>query len=325
MAVTFWDRLRTLRRDVLGLNRRNHELGIAFNPPHLVALVDNKVATKDALASARVPTPRTFATFRTQASLSALTEVLRESDNFVVKPARGAGGEGIVVIVSRRGDQFVKASGELLSWPELHNHACEILAGAYALSETYDEVLVEERLDMHPGLSRFAFKGIPDVRVLLAFGVPILAMMRLPTRQSDGRANLHLGGIGVGLDLLRGTATHAVWKERPARFHPDTDAPLAELAVPFWDRLLAVAAACFDCVPLGYLGVDLVVDPHRGPCVLELNARPGLGIQLANHVGLRPLLQEVLLRSGTRKLPADDRVALGLEIYRKHVRPEDSA
>jgi D-alanine-D-alanine ligase-like ATP-grasp enzyme len=37
---------------------------------------------------------------------------------------------------------------------------------------------------------------------------------------------------------------------------------------------------------LGYIGADIVLDRLRGPVLLELNARPGLAIQVANQCGL---------------------------------------
>ena len=37
---------------------------------------------------------------------------------------------------------------------------------------------------------------------------------------------------------------------------------------------------------LGYLRVDMVIDNDRGPLILEMNARPGLSIQIANCTGL---------------------------------------
>ncbi|MRR31196.1 alpha-L-glutamate ligase-like protein, partial [bacterium] len=49
----------------------------------------------------------------------------------------------------------------------------------------------------------------------------------------------------------------------------------------------------FEMTGLGYLGVDLVIDRDRGPLLLELNARPGLAIQLANRHGLRTRLDQV--------------------------------
>lgn len=312
-------RLRRIRREVLGLNRRNHEHGIRANAPALVALVDNKYATKTALARHGIPVPATFATFSSIASLQHLDEACRQRQSFVLKPTRGAGGEGIVVILRHEGGRFYKASGETL-WPrDLVAHAAEILAGAYALNQSRDEVLLEQRLELHPALEPFAYGGVPDIRVLVARGVPVLAMARLPTRMSDGRANLHLGGLGVGLDLRTGRAVHAAWRHRPVTEHPDTGRALHRLEVPHWYAILYVAAACFDAVPLGYFGVDLVVDPHVGPCVLELNARPGLGIQLANHLGLRRLLDRLPVRVGAPSADAPRRVALGLALYEQVV------
>ena len=50
--------------------------------------------------------------------------------------------------------------------------------------------------------------------------------------------------------------------------------------------MLHIAARTFDMTGLGYLGVDMVIDRERGPLLLELNARPGLQIQVANQKGL---------------------------------------
>jgi hypothetical protein len=44
---------------------------------------------------------------------------------------------------------------------------------------------------------------------------------------------------------------------------------------------------------LGYAGVDIVIHPEKGPMVLELNAQPGLQIQLANMEGLKKRLERV--------------------------------
>jgi glutathione synthase/RimK-type ligase-like ATP-grasp enzyme len=40
------------------------------------------------------------------------------------------------------------------------------------------------------------------------------------------------------------------------------------------------------------VGVDLVIDVERGPLMLEVNARPGLQIQVINGEGLAPALAE---------------------------------
>jgi hypothetical protein len=44
---------------------------------------------------------------------------------------------------------------------------------------------------------------------------------------------------------------------------------------------------------LGYQGIDLVLDRERGPLLLELNARPGLNIQIANREGLQGRLETI--------------------------------
>jgi hypothetical protein len=54
-----------------------------------------------------------------------------------------------------------------------------------------------------------------------------------------------------------------------------------------------MAASAFDMTGLGYLGVDIVIDRDQGPLLLELNARPGLGIQIANMAGLRSRLERI--------------------------------
>jgi alpha-L-glutamate ligase-like protein len=302
-------RLRRLRTQVLGLNRRNHGYLFRWNPRDRHRLVDDKLATKAALAAHGVPAPALYDVCDAQWGVRALGARLAVRHDFVVKPARGAGGAGIVVVVGRRDEGFVKASGAVLHRRELEAHACDVLAGTYSVGGRDDALLVEERVRADPVLGALAYRGVPDVRILVFRGVPVLAMLRLPTRRSDGRANLHLGGVGVGVDLASGRTTDAVVGRRLVAAHPDLGRPLRGLLVPEWDEMLALAVRAADAVGLGFVGVDVVLDARRGPLVLELNARPGLAIQLANRRGLRPLLDAV----GDANVPADPaaRVALG--------------
>jgi len=149
--------------------------------------------------------------------------------------------------------------------------------------------------------------------VIVFHGVPLMAMLRLATVASRGRANLHLGGIGVGINLTTGLTTYAVAGKRWLTLHPDTEVPLSGVRIPRWADLLAIAARCADAIPLGYLGIDLTLDAKSGPCVLELNARPGLSIQLANRRGLRPLIAAVE-QQGQKERSASERVRFGQEI-----------
>lgn len=306
-------RLRQLRREVLGLNRRNQEFLAVLNPPRLVGLVDHKVRTKAVLQQHGLPAPTTFGCYSRQRELGLLAREAERHAEFVLKPARGAGGDGVVVITGRTGGRLVKASGPTLRLSDLIAHAADIMAGAFSLSQARDEAVLEHRLTPEAALGAFSPGGVPDIRVLVVRGVPLMAMLRLPTRGSEGRANLHVGGVGAGIDLHTGQATHAIWRDRSIVLHPDIQRPLAGLQIPAWRDILLLATRSYDAIPLGYCGVDIVVDAQLGPSILELNARPGLGIQLANRQGLRPLLQS-LARSAPEQYAARERLDLGLEI-----------
>jgi alpha-L-glutamate ligase-like protein len=316
------ERLRCVRREALGLNRRNQEFMLRLNPPRLVGLVDHKVQTKEVLARHGLPVPETFGRYVRQRELELLAREVERRSEFALKPARGAGGEGVVVIAGRHQDRLVKASGAQLRVGDLVAHAADIIAGAFSLSQSRDEAVLEHRLAPEAVLARYSPGGIPDVRVVVFRGVPVMAMLRLPTHASDGRANLHVGGVGVGLDLPSGRAVHAIRRDRGILLHPDTQQPLSAIQVPCWDDILLLAARSYDAIPLGYFGIDIVIDVRLGPVILELNARPGLSIQLANHRGLRRALDELSQRT-VEKLAASERVAVGLKSAREALGQRD--
>jgi alpha-L-glutamate ligase-like protein len=163
-----------------------------------------------------------------------------------------------------------------------------------------------------PVFDHVSYLGVPDIRIIVFKGVPVMAMIRLPTRSSDGKANLHMGGVGAGIDMRTGITTNAVVGTSPMHEHPDTGSPVVGLKIPHWDDMLEIASRCYEITGLGYLGVDLVLDAALGPLILEMNARPGLNIQIANAAGLLPRLHflEALELDG---MSVPDRIALGKE------------
>jgi alpha-L-glutamate ligase-like protein len=158
-----------------------------------------------------------------------------------------------------------------------------------------------------------SYGGVPDIRVLVFIGYPVMAMVRLPTRHSRGKANLHQGAVGAGLDLATGRTTFGVLGNSAIDEHPDTGAPIAGLQIPHWDALLDLASRCYELTGLGYLGVDIVLDREHGPMLLELNARPGLNIQIANRCGLALRLRAVERAAG--EAAADARIAFSREHF----------
>jgi len=278
---------------VLSMNRRNAEYIMRCNPRSSFPLVDDKLATKRLAEAHQIPTPSLYHVIEYHGDMAKLKMALGEEREFVVKPARGAGGSGIVLITDRTEEGFVKQNGEKISWKDLTYHISGILSGIYSLEGLEDRALFEALVRPHPVFSAVTFHGVPDIRIVVYRGVPVMGMARLPTQASDGKANLHRGAIGVGIDMVQGITFAAVHHSRIVTHHPDTGNPVGGLRVPYWENMLQMAAEAVDMTGLGYLGVDMVIDCERGPLLLELNARPGLQIQIANQAGLRRRLELV--------------------------------
>lgn len=281
------------RAGVLGMNSRNYDIISPSNRRRLYPLVDDKVQTKKLAATVEINTPRLIGVVEVQKEVDSFLQKVQGFDRFVIKPAHGSGGKGVLVIKSYDAEHFVTASGRVLSYNEVYQHISNTLSGLYSLGGKYDVALLEEMVNFSDIFKDFSYQGIPDVRVIVYRGFPALAMMRLATKESGGRANLHQGAVGVGIDIKTGRAIAAVSHNRPIFKHPDTGADLMSLQVPFWRQHLEIAAKGFEMTGLGYLGADIVLDKNRGPMMLELNARPGLAIQIANHRGLRNVLTDI--------------------------------
>ena len=274
---------------IVGMNQRNFALVSRYNPRHLYPLVDNKLKTKLLAQKAGITVPRLLGTLHYQHDVKKLGEILAAYDQFVIKPVQGSGGKGILVIKERdQHDNFFKPSGDTISLIQIKRHVTNIISGIHSLGGKPDAVMIESLIQLDPVFADYSYEGIPDLRIIVLKGYPIMAMLRLTTHASDGKANLHQGAVGVGIDIGNGKALHAVQFGHPVHQHPDTHKKFSELEIPHWDKLLPLAAACYEMTGLGYLGVDIVLDRDQGPMIIELNARPGLAIQVANSAGLKP-------------------------------------
>jgi alpha-L-glutamate ligase-like protein len=274
------------RAGILGMNRRNHSYISRYNPRRLYPLVDDKLKTKRIALAAGVAVPELIGTISEQHEVKRFADMIRDWPGFCIKPSRGSGGRGIVVIVRQQDGSYYKPNGKPETAQNLKRHISNILAGLYSLGGKPDTVLIENLINFDTVFDGYSFEGVPDTRVIIFKGFPVMAMMRLSTTASNGKANLHQGAVGVGLCLRTGRALRAVQFNRPLRQHPDTGLDLHELTVPHWNTLLTLAASCYEMSGLGYIGTDMVLDRQRGPLLLELNARPGLSIQIANGRGL---------------------------------------
>lgn len=281
---------------VLGLNERNSEYIMQLNPRRLYPRVDDKVLTKQLAVDAGMAVPELYGVISHQGQVRGFGELVAERDSFVIKPAQGSGGDGILVVASRsrrKRDTFRLASGILVGEDEIRHHISNIVSGQYSLGGNPDKAIIEYCVRFDPLFEEVSYQGVPDIRVIVYRGYPTMAMVRLPTRASDGKANLHQGAVGAGVDMALGETLTGVLDNDVVDEHPDTGALIAGLLIPHWDFILQTAARAYEVTELGYLGVDMVIDREQGPMILEMNARPGLNIQIANAEGLATRIARV--------------------------------
>jgi len=314
---------------ILGMNERNLRYIRPHNLRGAIHLADDKIKTCKILGKAGLPTPKLYGILKKVRDVEEF-DWSSLPDSFVIKPNMGLGGGGIVVMIKKIQDGLDKETGAKKEFPffgikelseeennnqsvlvlpaweaadgtiwtveDLKSHSYNIIDGNFSITEEPDAVIIQKRLVIHPILRKYAYKGAPDVRIIVFNRVPVMAEMRLPTKYSRGKANLALGAIGVGIDLAQGVTTTAVVKKPRRRWlekHPETGQDLSGLEIPFWDEILELSIRAQEISHLGFLGVDIVIDKDQGPMILELNARSGLEIQNANLTGLARRLERV--------------------------------
>jgi len=292
-------------KEILGLNRRNQEYIRPLNSSSSKKIADNKILTKKILSKEGINTPEVYKLIRTKKQLQFLDfESLPNS--FVIKPNQGTGGNGIVVLYGKKKGQtaWIRPNGDIMSTRDITIHIEQILEGRYSMGSRKDIAIIEERVKTDPFLKQYSYKGVPDIRIIGYNEVPIMAMMRLPTKKSNGTANLHSGAICTGIDISSGITTYSMHMQDRSLMSDSYEMidstldlkenkKLAGIQIPYWEQILEIAVKCQKASKLGYIGVDIALDAEKGPVVFELNARPGLGIQVANQAGLRWRLEKV--------------------------------
>jgi alpha-L-glutamate ligase-like protein len=319
---------------ILGMNARNLQFIRPNNLRRAKRFADDKLLSKRELKKADLPVPNLIARIK---SLEELENFDWNSlpESFVLKPNRGFGGEGILVVYGKKKpariasqsdaggnaeNTWIKADGSLITSDDIRTHVTNIIDGSYSLSGVPDIAFFEERLKLLKLFKPYAFKGIPDIRIIVYNKVPMMAMLRLPTRDSDGKANLQQGAVGVGIDMASGVTTTAVFRKNTIiEYLPGTRLVLSGIRIPYWKNILHLAVRAQEISGLGFLGADIALDRDRGPVFLELNARPGLSIQIANLDGLLGRLQRV---EGLKIKTAEKGVAVGMNLFGGEIEEE---
>ena len=297
------------------MNSRNLEYIRPCNLKLAKRIADEKILSKKILNKGEIPVPKLITKIGSRKELEDFNWSILPS-SFALKPNRGFGGEGILVVYGKTKNAdnvWIKADGSRVTVDDLKNHIQNILDGSFSLSNLPDVAFFEERLQLLKLFKPYAYKGIPDVRIIVYNKVPVMAMLRLPTRESQGKANLQQGAIGVGIDLASGITTTAVQgKNKIIEYVPGTRLLLSGIKMPYWNDILKLAVKAQEVSGLGFLGADVAIDKERGPVFLELNARPGLSIQIANLAGLKRRLERV---SGIDIKTAERGIRVGMNLF----------
>ncbi|MEN0005649.1 MAG: sugar-transfer associated ATP-grasp domain-containing protein, partial [Bacteroidota bacterium] len=292
--VSYLHKIRAIARSAMGMNRRNIELIYPNNQVKDYKLADDKLMTKAVLEQYDLACAKTYAAIESIGGIHTAWESVQGYSKLAIKPANGRGGGGIKILKKNPQGQWM-SSGQPISDTQIFKHFADIIMGVYSLGSR-DRVLIEYCIEPHPFFHEIYPAGVPDFRVILLKHRPIMAMLRLPTDRSDGKANLHQGGLGIGIDLDTGTLQQAYDGQAYYDVHPDTQQPIKDRPIPHWDAIVTLSIQTAKAFPLAYLGIDIVIDKSLGPLVMEINVRPGLGIQLANQKGLREVFKLILMK-----------------------------
>lgn len=275
---------KALTNSVLGINQRNVELIYKYNQRRHYKYADDKAETKRILESNDLSCPKTYALISRIGDIEDTWSELSQYSSLVIKPAKGSGGGGILVL-KKNEDEWFQGSKKI---PEttIFFHIANILFGVFSFGDA-DKCIIEECITPHPFFGELYPDGVPDIRIITVEKKPIMAMLRLPTSTSDGKANLHQGGLGVGVDMETGILNNTYDGSEFLTHHPDSGNQIIGKKVPYWDEIINLSTKVSEMFPLNYMGIDIVIDKNIGPSVLEINVRPGLGIQMANKKGLK--------------------------------------
>jgi len=277
---------------LLGQNARNLKYIKWGNFLLSKKLADSKLGTKKFLANHKVAVPETLWIIKKHSELD-IEKIAAYEPPFVVKPNNGYGGKWILIIDTKAADgSFVTNSGDVYSPKKLIEHFTYILDGFFSLSGGRDRIIIEKKIILIKEIELLGKYWLPDIRVIAYNMVPVMAMIRIPTEESDGKANIHGWACAVGIDIGSWRLTYISSKWKIVKSIPGIW-DVRGIVIPEWDKILSLVVQVQQVTGIKFLWCDVVLDADAGPLLLEINVRPGLEIQNVNLAPLAARLDKV--------------------------------
>ena len=277
---------------LLWQNARNLNYIKEYNTKFARKLADSKLKTKEFLSANSIAIPETIQILDKHEELSnSIFEKLEPP--FVVKPNGGFWGKGILVFTKISSTwSYITNDNQSFSEKELLSHFSDILDWFYSLSWNRDKVMIEKKIELDEEIELLWTFGLPDIRIITFNMVPVMAMLRVPTKQSKWKANLHAGACWVWIDIGTWKLTFITSGGKMIKSIPGIW-DVRWLKLPKWDIALALAVKVQQVTKIWYVGCDIVLDKRDWPLILEINIRPGLEVQVANMAPLKDRLEKV--------------------------------
>lgn len=279
-------------KGILGINARNLLYIKPYNPKKAIKLADDKIKTKQFLSARNIPVPKLYGIIKDINELEKF-DFNSLPGSFALKPNTGYGGEGIIPVIETKDGVYHTAGSSKYTKEELKDHIRDILDGRFSISNVSDFAFFEQYITADDRIGKYSYEGLPDIRIVVHNLIPVMAMLRLPTKESKGKANLHMGAVGVGIDIAKGETTYISYKNGIIEELPDGLGRIKGVKIPHWDKILTIASTVQLITNLGYMAIDICLDKNSGPVLLEINARAGLGVQIANLAPLRKRLERI--------------------------------
>ena len=103
--------------------------------------------------------PELYGLLNTQYELRRLDKVLEGRESFAIKPSRGSGGNGILVIQRKFGERYYKVDGSVYSLADIKYHCSKIISGMYSLGGLPDKAIIEACVEFDPVFFAYQLSG----------------------------------------------------------------------------------------------------------------------------------------------------------------------